>query len=85
MLENLRVIKAKHTALCSQLKEIAAAQKESMDSIRDNFIIVMGLIQHFQQTTDVEVHTNSMLTVQTPPCAHIVEIVGVMFHIVKLL
>ncbi|CAK6977312.1 spindle and kinetochore-associated protein 2 [Scomber scombrus] len=57
MLENLRAIKAKHTALCSQLKDIAAAQKESMDSIRINLISVMGLIQHFQQTTDVEVQT----------------------------
>ncbi|XP_042287164.1 spindle and kinetochore-associated protein 2 isoform X1 [Thunnus albacares] len=55
MLENLRAIKAKHTTLCSQVREIAAAQKESMDSIRDNLISVMGLIQHFQQTTDVEV------------------------------
>ncbi|KAM9348687.1 SKA complex subunit 2 [Symphorus nematophorus] len=55
MLENLRAIKAKHTALCSQVKEIAAAQKESMDSIRNNLSSVMELIQHFQQTTDVEV------------------------------
>ncbi|XP_044078410.1 spindle and kinetochore-associated protein 2 isoform X2 [Siniperca chuatsi] len=55
MLENLRAIKAKHTALCSQVKEIAAAQKESMDSIRNNLNNVMELIQHFQQTTDVEV------------------------------
>ncbi|XP_038565262.1 spindle and kinetochore-associated protein 2-like isoform X2 [Micropterus salmoides] len=55
MLENLRAIKAKHTALCSQVKEIAAAQKESMDSITNNLSSVMDLIQHFQQTTDVEV------------------------------
>ncbi|XP_035522065.1 spindle and kinetochore-associated protein 2 [Morone saxatilis] len=55
MLENLRAIKAKHTALCSQVKEIAAAQKESMDSIRNNLSSVMDVIQHFQQTTDVEV------------------------------
>ncbi|XP_029304618.1 SKA complex subunit 2 isoform X2 [Cottoperca gobio] len=55
MLENLRAIKAKHTALCSQVKEIAAAQKESMDSIRNNLSSAMELVQHFQQTTDVEV------------------------------
>ncbi|XP_051242413.1 TIP41-like protein isoform X2 [Dicentrarchus labrax] len=62
MLENLRAIKAKHTALCSQVKEIAAAQKESMDSIRNNLSSVMDVIQHFQQTTDVEVQplTDSM-------------------------
>ncbi|TKS83033.1 Spindle and kinetochore-associated protein 2 [Collichthys lucidus] len=55
MLETLRSIKAKHTALCAQVTEIAAAQKESMDSIRNNLGSVMGLIQHFQETTDVEV------------------------------
>ncbi|XP_033504473.1 SKA complex subunit 2 isoform X5 [Epinephelus lanceolatus] len=55
MLENLRAIKAKHTELCSQVKEIAAAQKESMDSIRNNLSSAMELVQHFQQTTDVEV------------------------------
>ncbi|XP_032388996.1 SKA complex subunit 2 isoform X2 [Etheostoma spectabile] len=55
MLENLRAIKAKHTALCSQVKEIAAAQKESMDSIRNELSSAMELVQHFQQTADVEV------------------------------
>lgn len=54
MLENLTAIKAKHAALCSQVKEIAAAQKESMDSIRNNLGSVMKLIEHMQQTTDVE-------------------------------
>uniref|UniRef100_A0A3P8SX89 Protein FAM33A n=1 Tax=Amphiprion percula TaxID=161767 RepID=A0A3P8SX89_AMPPE len=52
MLENLKVIKAKHSALCAQVKDIAAAQKESMDSIRNNLNSAMELIQHFQQTTD---------------------------------
>ncbi|XP_023260595.1 spindle and kinetochore-associated protein 2 [Seriola lalandi dorsalis] len=55
MLENLTAIKAKHAELCSQVKEITAAQKESMDSIRNNLGSVMKLIQHLQQTTDVEV------------------------------
>ncbi|KAJ4929586.1 hypothetical protein JOQ06_018609 [Pogonophryne albipinna] len=55
MLENLRAIKAKHTALSSQVKEITAAQKESMDSIRNNLSTAMELVQHFQQTTDEQV------------------------------
>uniref|UniRef100_A0A3Q3JYR0 Protein FAM33A n=1 Tax=Monopterus albus TaxID=43700 RepID=A0A3Q3JYR0_MONAL len=55
MLENLRVIKAKHTALCSQVKDITTAQKDCMDSIKNNLGSVMELIQHFQQTIDVEV------------------------------
>lgn len=55
MLENLKAIKAKHAALCSQVRDISAAQKESMDSIRNNLSGVMKVIQHFQQTTDVEV------------------------------
>nr|XP_020477390.1 spindle and kinetochore-associated protein 2 [Monopterus albus] len=56
MLENLRVIKAKHTALCSQVKDITTAQKDCMDSIKNNLGSVMELIQHFQQTIDVELH-----------------------------
>ncbi|XP_028451173.1 SKA complex subunit 2 isoform X3 [Perca flavescens] len=55
MLENLRAIKAKHTALCSQVKEISAAQKESMASIRSDLSSAMELVQHLQQTADVEV------------------------------
>ncbi|KAF3841423.1 hypothetical protein F7725_007285 [Dissostichus mawsoni] len=55
MLENLRAIKAKHAALSSQVKEIAAAQKESMNSIRNNLSTAMELVQHFQQTTDEQV------------------------------
>ncbi|XP_051793660.1 TIP41-like protein isoform X4 [Acanthochromis polyacanthus] len=60
MLENLKVIKAKHSALCTQVKDIAAAQKESMDSIRNNLNSAMELIQHFQQTTDVKVPTQTV-------------------------
>ncbi|XP_037322651.2 spindle and kinetochore-associated protein 2 isoform X2 [Pungitius pungitius] len=55
MLENLRAIKAKHAALCTQVQEIAAEQKESMDSIRNNLGSAMELVQRFQQTTDAEV------------------------------
>ncbi|XP_056298699.1 spindle and kinetochore-associated protein 2 [Pseudoliparis swirei] len=57
MLENLRAIKAKHVALCSQVKEIAAAQKESMDSIRHNLGGAMELVQRFQQNTDLQVQS----------------------------
>ncbi|XP_040007272.1 spindle and kinetochore-associated protein 2 [Xiphias gladius] len=55
ILENLRALKAKHATLCSQVKDIAAAQKQSMDSIRNRLGSVMNLIQNFQQTTEVEV------------------------------
>ncbi|KAM9846764.1 SKA complex subunit 2 [Aulostomus maculatus] len=55
MLEKLRAIKAKHTSLCDQVKEIAAAQKESMDSIRGHLSGVTELIQNLQQTSGVEV------------------------------
>ncbi|XP_047462225.1 spindle and kinetochore-associated protein 2 [Mugil cephalus] len=55
MLENLMAIKAKHAALCSQVKEIVAAQQESMDSIRKSLSDAMELVEHFKQTADVEV------------------------------
>lgn len=63
VMERLRALKAKHAALCSQVKEIAAVQKESMDSIRSNMEGAMKLVQRFQQTADVEVkeqHTQSL-------------------------
>nr|XP_057943389.1 spindle and kinetochore-associated protein 2 isoform X1 [Doryrhamphus excisus] len=56
MLERLRAIKDKHTALCSQMTEIAAAQKESMFSTRENINRAAALIQHFAQT-GMEVHS----------------------------
>ncbi|KAM4603694.1 SKA complex subunit 2-like [Polymixia lowei] len=55
LLENLVAIKARHAALSTQVKQIAAAQKESMDSIRIHVNSTLQLIQHFQQTADVEV------------------------------
>uniref|UniRef100_A0A669EZK2 Protein FAM33A n=1 Tax=Oreochromis niloticus TaxID=8128 RepID=A0A669EZK2_ORENI len=57
VLENLKAIKSKHSALCSQVKELTSAQKESVDSIRNNLSSVMELLQHFEQTTDMEVET----------------------------
>lgn len=59
MLENLRAVKVKHAALCSQVKEITAAQKESMDCIRNSLSGVLEVMQHFQLTTDVEVPTQT--------------------------
>ncbi|XP_029923957.1 TIP41-like protein isoform X3 [Myripristis murdjan] len=64
LLENLMAIKARYTALCSEVKEIAAAQKESVDSIRQNLNSVMQLIQQVQQTADVEVPPLSELEQQ---------------------
>lgn len=57
ILENLRSIRAKHAALCSQMTEITAAQKESMDYIRNSIGSAMDLMRHFQQVTHVEVPT----------------------------
>ncbi|XP_037544088.1 spindle and kinetochore-associated protein 2 [Nematolebias whitei] len=54
MLENLKSIKSKHLMLKSQVKEIREAQKESMESIRTNLSRAMELIQHCQQTSDLQ-------------------------------
>ncbi|CAL8365225.1 unnamed protein product [Lota lota] len=50
LLDYLGPIKAKHAALSTQVKEIAAAHKESMDCIRGQLDGTLQLIQHFQQT-----------------------------------
>ncbi|KAM4545553.1 SKA complex subunit 2 [Odontesthes bonariensis] len=55
MLENLKTIKAKHSALCSNVREISRTQKESMDSIRSNLSAVSEVIQHCHQTSDFQV------------------------------
>lgn len=55
LLESLRPIKAKHAALSTQVKEIAAAHKESMESIRSQLDGTLQLIQHFQQTGNAEI------------------------------
>lgn len=72
ILENLRALKAKHATLCSQVKDIAAAQKQSMDSIRNRLGSVMNLIQNFQQTTEVEVPTQYTHCSNTTLSTHIV-------------
>lgn len=60
ILENLRTIKAKHTVLCSQVREITASQRDSMDSIRIKLKSVIKLIEHVQQTIDVEVPSQTV-------------------------
>ncbi|KAF6725706.1 60S ribosomal protein L23a [Oryzias melastigma] len=55
MLENLKAVKAKYSLLCSEVKEITNAQKESMDSIRTSLSGIMEVIKQCQQTSDLEV------------------------------
>uniref|UniRef100_A0AAY5KBK7 Protein FAM33A n=1 Tax=Esox lucius TaxID=8010 RepID=A0AAY5KBK7_ESOLU len=55
LLENLSAIKARHAALCTQVQEIAAEQKQSMDSIRAHLDTTVQLVQQLQQTADIEV------------------------------
>ncbi|XP_043107087.1 spindle and kinetochore-associated protein 2 [Puntigrus tetrazona] len=55
LLENLSAIKARHAALCTQVEEIAAEQKRSMDSIRAHLDTTVQLVQHLQDTADVQV------------------------------
>lgn len=62
MMENLRNIRAKHSALCSQVREVAAAEKESMDSIRTSLSHVMELLQQLQQGAHVEVSEGPSLS-----------------------
>ncbi|XP_051540420.1 spindle and kinetochore-associated protein 2 isoform X2 [Myxocyprinus asiaticus] len=55
LLENLSAIRARHAALCSQVEEIAAEQKQSMDSIRAHLDNTVQLVQQLQNTADIEV------------------------------
>ncbi|XP_077447770.1 SKA complex subunit 2 isoform X2 [Stigmatopora argus] len=57
MLERLGAIKEKHKVLRTQMTEVAAAQKMSILSIQDNLNSLTELVQHFQQTTSVKVHS----------------------------
>ncbi|XP_055798276.1 spindle and kinetochore-associated protein 2-like isoform X2 [Salvelinus fontinalis] len=54
LLENLSAIKVRHAALCTQVQEIAAEQKQSMDSIRAHLDTTVQLVQQLQQTAEVE-------------------------------
>ena len=55
LLENLSAIKARHAALCAQVQEIEAEQKQSMDSIRAHLGTTVQLVQQLQQSADEEV------------------------------
>uniref|UniRef100_A0A8C7ZQ45 Protein FAM33A n=1 Tax=Oryzias sinensis TaxID=183150 RepID=A0A8C7ZQ45_9TELE len=55
MLENLKAVKAKYSLLCSEVKDIASAQKESMEAIRTSLSGIMEVIKHCQETSDAEV------------------------------
>ncbi|XP_055358118.1 spindle and kinetochore-associated protein 2 [Betta splendens] len=55
ILENLISIRAKHAALSSQVKEIIAAEKQSMNYIRKHIGSAMDLMHHVQQASAVEV------------------------------
>ncbi|CAG5870166.1 SKA complex subunit 2 [Menidia menidia] len=54
MLETLKKIKAKHCALWGDVRETARAQRESMDSIRNNLNTVMDLISLCHQSSDFQ-------------------------------
>ncbi|XP_036450748.1 spindle and kinetochore-associated protein 2 isoform X1 [Colossoma macropomum] len=55
LLENLAAIKARHSALCAQVEEIAAEQKRSMDSIRAHLDTTVRLVEELQNTADIQV------------------------------
>lgn len=55
ILGELKAIKAKHEKLFLEMEEIAAAQKQLMNSIRTLKNAVMELNQHLQCTCDLEV------------------------------
>ncbi|XP_071029265.1 SKA complex subunit 2 [Oncorhynchus clarkii lewisi] len=57
LLENLSAIKTRHAALCTQVQEIAAEQKQSMDSIRVHLDTTVQLVQQLHQAADVELPT----------------------------
>ncbi|KAG7322737.1 hypothetical protein KOW79_014083 [Hemibagrus wyckioides] len=55
LLESLAAIKTRHAALCTQMEEIAAEQKRSMDSIRSHLNTTVKLVEELQNTTDTQV------------------------------
>lgn len=55
ILENLKSIKAKHTGLKSQVTRITDAQKQCMELIKNRLSKAMELINHYQQSSDLEV------------------------------
>nr|XP_023823988.1 spindle and kinetochore-associated protein 2 isoform X3 [Salvelinus alpinus] len=67
LLENLSAIKVRHAALCTQVQEIAAEQKQSMDSIRAHLDTTVQLVQQLQQTADVELLMSMEPSAQEQP------------------
>lgn len=55
ILGDLRAIKAKHVKLLLEMEEIAAAQKQSMTSVRTSMDAIRELTQHLQRVRDLEV------------------------------
>lgn len=55
ILGELRAIKAKHANLFLEMEEIAAAQKQSMNSLRSSMNAVTELTRHLQHTRDLQV------------------------------
>ncbi|KAI1903490.1 hypothetical protein AGOR_G00027730 [Albula goreensis] len=55
LLESLSTIKARHKALCAQVEEIAAEQKQSVESIRSYLNNTVQLVQELQLSADVQV------------------------------
>ncbi|XP_068187449.1 spindle and kinetochore-associated protein 2 [Antennarius striatus] len=54
MLETLRAVRAKHTWLCAQVREMGAEQQDIMDSIRNTVDHVLEQIQHLHQSTGAQ-------------------------------
>ncbi|XP_055798275.1 spindle and kinetochore-associated protein 2-like isoform X1 [Salvelinus fontinalis] len=67
LLENLSAIKVRHAALCTQVQEIAAEQKQSMDSIRAHLDTTVQLVQQLQQTAEVELLMSMEPSAQEQP------------------
>ncbi|KAL6472082.1 hypothetical protein MHYP_G00182700 [Metynnis hypsauchen] len=55
LMENLAAVRARHSALCAQVEEIAAEQKRSMDSIRAHLETTVKLVEELQNTADIQV------------------------------
>lgn len=62
ILADLGAIKAKHANLFFEMEEIAAAQRQSMGSVRRSINTIKELTQHLQPASDVEVTSPTKLT-----------------------
>ncbi|KAJ8266541.1 hypothetical protein GJAV_G00131620, partial [Gymnothorax javanicus] len=55
LLENLSAIKVRHKALCSQVEQITAEQKQSVELIKSHLNTTMQLVEALQQNADTEI------------------------------